>query len=61
VAARIEKIHHIGSPAHDLPDCSLVEGYCESGNEHSGSLKCWEVPEWLSDRRLIKTDPAPWT
>jgi hypothetical protein len=22
-----------------------VEGSCEHGNEPSGSLKCWEVPE----------------
>jgi hypothetical protein len=21
------------------------EGSCEHGNKHSGSIKCWEVPE----------------
>jgi hypothetical protein len=24
-----------------------VDGSCECGNEASGSLKCWEVLEWL--------------
>jgi hypothetical protein len=24
-----------------------VEGSCEYGDESSGSLKCWDVPEWL--------------
>jgi hypothetical protein len=24
-----------------------VEGSCKHGDEPSGSLKCWEVPEWL--------------
>jgi hypothetical protein len=24
-----------------------VEGFCEYGNEPPGSLKCWEVLEWL--------------
>jgi hypothetical protein len=24
-----------------------VEGSCEHGNEPSGSIKCWEVLEWL--------------
>jgi hypothetical protein len=26
-----------------------VEGSCEHGDEPSGSLKCWEVPEWLQN------------
>jgi hypothetical protein len=33
-------------------DCSglgegPVEGSCEHGDTHSGSIKCWEVLEWL--------------
>jgi hypothetical protein len=30
------------------------EGYCEHGNESSGSIKCWEVLE-----RLLKKGSAP--
>jgi hypothetical protein len=26
-------------------DTKPVEGYCENGDEPSGSLKCWEVSE----------------
>jgi hypothetical protein len=26
-----------------------VEFSCECGNEPSGSIKCWEVLEWLHD------------
>jgi hypothetical protein len=29
-----------------------VEGSCEHGNEPSGSIKCWEVLEWLHNWRL---------
>jgi hypothetical protein len=25
-----------------------VEGSCEHGNEFLGSIKCWEVLEWLA-------------
>jgi hypothetical protein len=25
------------------------EGTCKHGNENSGSMKCWEIVEWLSD------------
>jgi hypothetical protein len=31
-----------------------VEGSCEHGNEPSGSIKCWEVREWL-----LKNGSAP--
>jgi hypothetical protein len=30
-----------------------VEGYCEHGNEPSGSIKCWEDLLWLSDFWLL--------
>jgi hypothetical protein len=35
-----------------------VEGSCEHGNEHSGSIKCWEVLEWLQNGRLLKKGSA---
>jgi hypothetical protein len=31
------------------------------GNESSGSIKCWEILEQLSDWRLLKKDSAPWS
>jgi hypothetical protein len=30
-----------------------VGGSCEHGNEPSGSIKCWEILEYLSDWRLL--------
>jgi hypothetical protein len=29
------------------------------GNEPSGSIKCWEVLEWLHNWRLLKKGSAP--
>jgi hypothetical protein len=29
-------------------------------NEPSGSIKCWEIPEQVSDWQLLK-DSAPWS
>jgi hypothetical protein len=37
-----------------------VVGFCEHGNELSGSIICWEILEWLIDWRLIKKSPVPW-
>jgi hypothetical protein len=37
-----------------------VEGSCEHCNESSSSIKCWQVPEWLSNWRLLK-DSVPWS
>jgi hypothetical protein len=37
-----------------------VEGSCERGNEPSGSIKRWEVLEWLHNCQLLKKGPAPW-
>jgi hypothetical protein len=37
-----------------------VESSCEHGNEPSGSLKCWEVLEWLHNWRLLKKASAPY-
>jgi hypothetical protein len=30
----------------------------ERGNERSGSIKCWEVLEWLHNWRLLKKGSA---
>jgi hypothetical protein len=35
-------------------------GSCEHGNEPSGSAKCWEILELLSDWWLLKKHLAPW-
>jgi hypothetical protein len=37
-----------------------VEGSCEYGNEPSGSMKCWEIFEWLHNWHLLKKDSVPW-
>jgi hypothetical protein len=37
----------------------LVEGSCEHGNEPSGSIKRWEILEWLHNWRLLKKGLAP--
>jgi hypothetical protein len=31
-----------------------VKGSCTHGNESSGSIKRWEILEWLGDWRLLK-------
>jgi hypothetical protein len=36
-----------------------VEGSCEGGNKLSGSIKRWEVLEWLHNRHLLKEDSVP--
>jgi hypothetical protein len=38
-----------------------VEGSCEHGNETSGSIKCWEILERLSDWRLLEKVSALWS
>jgi hypothetical protein len=35
-----------------------VEGSCEHGNEPSGSIKCWEVLEWLHNWQLFRKGSA---
>jgi hypothetical protein len=34
-------------------------GTSEHGDEPSGSLKCWEVPEWLHNWQLLRKGSAP--
>jgi hypothetical protein len=36
-----------------------VEGSCEHGIEPSGTIKCWEVLEWLRNWWLLKKGSAP--
>jgi hypothetical protein len=36
-----------------------VEGPCEHGNEPSGSIKCWDLFEWLNNWLLLKKGSAP--
>jgi hypothetical protein len=31
----------------------------DHGDEPSGSLKCWEVPEWLHNWQFLRKDSAP--
>jgi hypothetical protein len=31
-----------------------VDGSCEHDDELSGSLTCWEVPEWLHNWQLLR-------
>jgi hypothetical protein len=38
-----------------------VEGPCKHGNKPSGSIKCWEILEWLRNWRLLKKGSAPWS
>jgi hypothetical protein len=40
-------------------DMDQRRGSCEHGNETSGSIKCWEVLEWLRNWQLLKTGSAP--
>jgi hypothetical protein len=35
-----------------------VVGFCEHGNEHSGSIKGGEFLDWLVDYKLLKKDSA---
>jgi hypothetical protein len=37
-----------------------VEGSCEHGNEPSGSIKRWEILEWLHNWQLLKKGSAQW-
>jgi hypothetical protein len=36
-----------------------LEGSCEHGDELSGSIKCWEVLEWLHNWQLLKKGSVP--
>jgi hypothetical protein len=43
----------------DMAQDRDVEGSSEHGIEPSGSMKCWEVLEWLHTWRLLKKGSAP--
>jgi hypothetical protein len=36
-----------------------VEGSFEHGNEPSGFINCWQVPEWLYNWQLLRKGSAP--
>jgi hypothetical protein len=36
-----------------------VEGSCEHGNEHSHSIKCWEVLELLHNWQFLEYSSTP--
>jgi hypothetical protein len=36
-----------------------MEGSCEQGNEISGSMKCWEILEYLHNWQLLKKGSVP--
>jgi hypothetical protein len=36
-----------------------VEGSCEHGDKTSGSIKFWEVLEWLHNWRILEKGSAP--
>jgi hypothetical protein len=36
-----------------------VKGSCERGNEPSGSIKLWEVLEWVNNWQLLKKGSVP--
>jgi hypothetical protein len=38
-----------------------MKGFYEHGKELSGSIKCWEILDWLSNCWLLKKDSAPWS
>jgi hypothetical protein len=42
----------------NFPSIVKVQVSCERGNEPSGSLKCWEVPEWLQNWQLLRKSSA---
>jgi hypothetical protein len=38
-----------------------MEGSCEHDKELSGSIKFWEILEYLRDWQLLKKGSAPWS
>jgi hypothetical protein len=38
-----------------------VEAPCEHSNEPLGSIKCWEILEYLCNWRLLKKALVPWS
>jgi hypothetical protein len=38
-----------------------VESFSEWGNKPPGSIKCWEVTEWLHNWRPLEQCSAPWS
>jgi len=38
-----------------------VADVCECGNEHSDSVKCGELLDYLQTSYFLKKDSAPWS
>ena len=38
-----------------------VAGFCESGDEPSGFIKCGEFLDQLKTGQILKTDIVPWS
>jgi hypothetical protein len=51
-------LREIGWDGMDWIDLAQDRGSCERGNEPSGSIKCWEVLEWLHNWQLLKKGSA---
>jgi hypothetical protein len=56
-------LREIGWDGMDWIDLALDrdqrKGSCQHGNEPLGSIKCWEVLEWLHNGQLLKKGSAP--
>jgi hypothetical protein len=37
-----------------------MEGSCEHGDDPSGSIKRWEIHEWLHNWQLLRKGSAPY-
>jgi hypothetical protein len=44
---------------HLVQDRDQWRALCKHGNEPSGSIKCWEVLEWLLNLQLLRKGPDP--
>jgi hypothetical protein len=54
-----EGMRPLGIPRCRWVDNIEMEGSCERGNEPSGSIKCWEVLEWMYNWQLLKKGSIP--
>jgi hypothetical protein len=52
-------LREIGWDGMDWIDLAQEEGSCGHCNKPSGSIKCWEVLEWLHNWQLLKKGSTP--
>jgi hypothetical protein len=43
----------------DMAQDRTKKSSCEHGTELSGSIKCWEVLDWLRNWRLLRKGSVP--